>query len=388
MIRYLRTIKNSEYAMVVKERLLPVLFRNSEIFPAAQIEKAMERYRKCASKKRRSQIKKEIGSYEKFWNCYPYDYFLSDLYRADTTLPEDELVNYIPAFFWYCLYLPHHTSYENAPLINNKILTEFLFRGLNIAQAPALGMVIHGAIYNSDTTPTNYSKLMQAIQEKKPEKLFVKPVDGTGGLGLYIFTRTDPGQYSTQDSVIFNQDFLSSIGKSGDFIIQEGVVQDSEFSKIYPDSVNTCRIVTENMGGDVRTVCAMLRFGRSGLNVDNVTSGGLCVNIDVRDGTCGSYAVSYENEKFPRHPDTDFPFKNFRISRWKEIVDFANRSAEKLPYFAHLGWDIGMTEKGPLAIEANLDTGIEVLQLAYGRGLRKEFGIENPEFYWKNSGKR
>lgn len=388
MIRYLRKIKNSEYTMVMKERLLPSLFSASDAYPAAQIEKAMGRFKTCALPKKRAQIKKEIRSYKKFWNCYPYDYFLSDLYREDEHLSEDELLNYIPAFFWYYLFLPHHTSYENASLINNKILTEFLFRGLNVAQASTLGMVIHGTLYNSNASTTTFTKIMQTIQEKNPEKLFVKPADGTGGFGLYMFTRTDTGQYSTPENVIFNQDFLSMMGKPGDCIIQEGIIQDPEFSKIYPDSVNTCRIVTENFDGNVRPVCAMMRFGRGGLNVDNVSSGGLCLKIDIRNGKVGEYAVSYEHEKFSEHPDTGFSFKNFKISRWKEIVDFVNKSAEKLPYFSHLGWDICLTKEGPLAIEANLDNGIEVLQLAYGRGLRKEFGIEDPGFYWKNPGKR
>jgi hypothetical protein len=62
-------------------------------------------------------------------------------------------------------------------------------------------------------------------------------------------------------------------------------------------------------------------------------------------------------------------------------------SADKLPFFTHLGWDIALTREGPVAIEVNLGPGIEGLQIACG-GLRKVFQIEDPDYYWKNPGKR
>ena len=42
--------------------------------------------------------------------------------------------------------------------------------------------------------------------------------------------------------------------KNHDYIIQAGIVQDPEISRIYPESVNTCRIITENKNGTARIV--------------------------------------------------------------------------------------------------------------------------------------
>jgi hypothetical protein len=40
-----------------------------------------------------------------------------------------------------------------------------------------------------------------------------------------------------------------------------------------------------------------------------------------------------------------------------------------------------------MAIEVNLGPGIESLQISHG-GLREAFGITDPDYYWKNLGKR
>ena len=50
----------------------------------------------------------------------------------------------------------------------------------------------------------------------------------------------------TRQNIIFNENFLEAIGKNNDYIIQPGLTQDPEISRIYSESVNTCRVITEN----------------------------------------------------------------------------------------------------------------------------------------------
>jgi hypothetical protein len=373
-------LKNSEFGLILKEKLYPSILQ-------PQFNTAMERFRVCDNCKKMSQIKKEISLYKKFWRCYPYEYFLLDLYRTDNQITEKELINYIPAFFWYKLFLPHYTSSIFSSIIQNKIFTEQIFNGLNIFQPDTLGMVINNNLYSSKMKKSTVKEILNEINSKNPNKIFVKPTEGYGGKGFYIFNKTDTGNFTSRENKIFNENFLSNIGKESDFIIQAGVTQDPEISAIYPDSVNTCRIVSENKDGNARIVCAMLRVGRNGLEVDNATSGGLCVKIDIPTGKLAKNAKSYENEIFMEHPDTHFEFQNFTIPRWNEIQRFVKDAADKLPLFVHLGWDIVLTLDGPIAIEPNVGPGIESLQIGCG-GLREAFCIDDPDYYWKHLGKR
>jgi hypothetical protein len=378
--------RNAEYSMKLKEKLYPQ-YDSTVLSNRLLIANAMKRYRDCDDRKNPAQIKTEIQAYKKFWKCYPHDYFLCDLYRRDNPITTEALINYIPSFFWYYLYLPHHTSYNFSLIINNKIFTEQFFQGLNIPQPKTLCRIINGNLYSPQMERCTFHQAQQEITENSYEKLFVKPAWGGGSKGIYIFHKNASGIYTTHQNLVLDENFLAKIGKTNNYIIQAGIIQDHEISKIYPGSVNTCRIVTENYNGVSRVVCGVLRIGRGQNEVDNASAGGIFLKIDITTGNVGDQAMSYDYEKFSEHPNTHFVFHNFKIPQWDEIRKFAMVSSDKLPFFTHLGWDIALTDLGPVAIETNLSPGIEVLQIPYG-GLREVFGITDPDYYWKNPGKR
>ena len=48
------------------------------------------------------------------------------------------------------------------------------------------------------------------------------------------------------------------------------------------------------------------------------------------------------------------------------------RAQQSAPALKSAGWDIAVTLDGPLLLEANLTYGTDILQVAYGRGLKSE----------------
>ena len=303
-------------------------------------------------------------------------------------MSESELLNYIPEFFFYYLFLPYYDSNKHANLVTDKNITELLFRSLAIPQAYTICKLINGRIYTKELLETNLSAMEQELAEKEYQKIFVKPLDGKGGHGIYVFNKNNGGQYVTKDNHVLNEVFLNKIGVRNDYIIQIGIEQDEETAKIYPHSVNTFRIITENKSGNVRILYPVFfRVGRNGNQVDNFDQDGLLTTIEVDTGGMGDYSSSNYGEQFEKHPDTNFSFRGYRISRWKKVKKFVIECAKKLPQFTYLGWDIAITSNGPLVIETNLVTGLDGLQI-HSHGLREMFGIDAPQFYWRNQGKR
>lgn len=385
MGKILRKIRNSELAMRIKEKF----FLTKGKAPATKLHYllAMERFRKCKNKKPASQIKREIQICKKFWKCYPYHYFTQNLFLAEKEVTEEELINYIPHFFWFMLFLPHYISQKYSIIGANKIVMEHLFKSLNINK-PKLSLFIFNRTLYSSTMECLTFKEARTILERNCDKFFVKPAEGSGGKGIIIFNKNIQNQFVTRQNVIFNENFLTTIGGEHDYVIQPGLIQDREFSQIYPHSVNTCRIITENLGGEIRIVCAMLRLGRNHSEIDNISSGGISTHINIENGNFGDFAISYQGEKFEQHPDTHFIFHNNKISRWNDIQRFTINSAEKLPFFSYLGWDIALTVEGePVAIEVNSGPAIDIIEMTSG-GLREAFHISNPDHFWKNPGKR
>ncbi len=352
-----------------------------------RMAQAMERFKECDVKKPKSQIKEEMNFCKKFWGCYPLHYYRYDLYRKEKQLSQTELLSYIPEFFFYYLFLPYYDSTKYAALVTDKNITEQLFRSLAIRQAHTICKLITGRIYTRKLVETDFDTIGKKVEEKKYEKIFVKPLDGQGGHGIYIFHRNRSGQYVTKHDDVLTEDFLNDIGAKNNYIVQPGLMQHHEVSKIYPRSVNTFRIATENKNGNVRVLCATLRMGRAGNEVDNSAQDGIITRIDTGTGRMGHYATSEQCEYFEKHPDTNFVFRNYEFANWNKIEEFAVESAKKLPQFTYLGWDIALTEEGPLAVETNLGFGLDHYQVVLG-GLKHVFGISDPQFYWRNTGKQ
>ena len=77
------------------------------------------------------------------------------------------------------------------------------------------------------------------------------------------------------------------------------------------------------------------------------------------------------------HPDTQIKFKGFEIPFYKEAEALAIKLHHYLYRCHSIGWDIAITEKGPVFIEGNGWWEISMPQAVHG-GLRKEI---EPYFY-------
>ena len=267
--------------------------------------------------------------------------------------------------------------------MEDKIVTEQLFRSVGISQPETIGKIIRGQLLTNTLEPMSCQDLFTAIREMK--KIFIKPVSGTGGYGILIFNNRGEGKFRNREGRPMGTDLVREICSEKDWIIQKGLEQDSQLSRIYPHSVNTFRVATENKSGKVRILGSTLRMGREGSELDNGTQGGILVSIDLESGEISDHATSETCEYFKYHPDTQFHFSSYKIDRWRDVYDFVLESARKLPQFTYLGWDIALAEDYPVAIETNLNFGLDHYQVILG-GLREIFGIEDPRYYWENRG--
>lgn len=375
----LKRIEESPLVLRLKEVKHRLTYEKSD----RHMIRAMERFEKCDKKKPRSQIRKEIQVCKKFWRCYPLHYYRYDLYRKDKKLYQRDLINYIPEFFFYRLFLPFYDSGQYTLFLKEKTITEQFFRSLDIKQPHTICKLINNRFFTNELKEKAFTNIQEELIEREYQKIFVKPANGYGGFGIYVFNRKNKGHYETKNREVFNENFLKVVGVTNQYIIQSGLEQDQDISKIYSHSINTFRIATEHLNGNVRILCATLRIGWGGMQVDNGTQGGILIKVDIENGHLSDHATTEEGGCFKEHPDTNFVFKETQISQWDKVKEFVVESAKKLHQFTYLGWDVALTPNGPVAIEANLNFGLDHFQVALG-GLREIFNISDPKFYWKN----
>lgn len=320
--------------------------------------------------KPREVIRKEMALMKNYWKCDPMCYYRYRLFEKELTV--DELLDYIPPYYFFNYYIPSVYSEAKIKESENKILMNAYYTSKNISVPVMVAITHKGNIFTKNGEVEDFKGLLKILQASDAESFFMKPATGKGGKGISRIEKS--GQEFLINGERFNEkSFMASI-KSTDYIIQETVIQRSDLRQINPASVNTLRAITQNINGKGRLCMVYMRVGRNGTFVDNIGAGGISVPIDYKTGVMGRYAYRQgSNSRFETHPDTGFRFEGFEIKEWETIkagiVDFATKASD----FPALGWDIAITDDGIVAIESNTMFGID-FQGLYG-GLRRKLDV-------------
>ncbi|MFP5407114.1 MAG: sugar-transfer associated ATP-grasp domain-containing protein, partial [Gammaproteobacteria bacterium] len=133
--------------------------------------------------------------------------------------------------------------------------------------------------------------------------------------------------------------------------------------------------------GVVRPVAAILKICAGDNETDNFhqgMNGNLVASIDLATGRL-SKGVSSASREFPlmrsysNHPDNQHPIEGFQLPDWADLLALAERGHREFSEFWTLGWDVALTDRGPVLIEANPIWATGFLQAAAGKGMRGEF---------------
>ncbi len=162
------------------------------------------------------------------------------------------------------------------------------------------------------------------------------------------------------------------IKKNNYDLLEEYVYQHREMSKLSPDSLNTIRVITYNNNNKIKIIGSIIRIGCGG-ETDNLTTGGIACQINQDTGIIDRSGISFDIKKsnITTHPVTGVKLIGFKIPYWEEILSICIRAAKKQPSLKSLGWDVAVTEKGPILIESNHDWGARLWQMSSGKGLKK-----------------
>lgn len=193
-------------------------------------------------------------------------------------------------------------------------------------------------------------------------KLVAKPLDGTCGRGVEFI------EISDKSKIVGLYDMLME-GKQ--YLVEEFIVQHTDISKVYPMSVNTLRLVTIKNHDTVHLVFSSMRIG-NGKKVDNLNSGGMAVLVDMESGKISTPGADKDGKAYFQHPMTGVDLIGAQIPFYQDSVDLVKRAALKIPELGYIGWDVAVTEKGPLIIEANHFPGHDIYQFQVHLGPDKQ----------------
>jgi len=186
--------------------------------------------------------------------------------------------------------------------------------------------------------------------------IFAKPSKGAEGKGVTRLSVRD-----VENTIQYCLD--NKLGT-----IEEPIVQHPDMNILYPDAINTVRLITFIKNKEVKLLGATLRIGNGGY-VDNAGSGGIFASIDINEGKLDSVAFDKLGEKLECHPITNQVIKGFQIPFWSQVVEMCKKAALEIPDVKSVGWDVALTPEGPILIEGNDRWSRAVWQLPKQKGL-------------------
>ena len=197
---------------------------------------------------------------------------------------------------------------------------------------------------------------------------FAKPYGGQLGDGAFSLKVKESNVFVNGELELDKNKLIQTLTKTN-YIVQERIVQHPRMNRLCSTSLNTIRLqtlITENE--EIIAFSAGVRMGREGSIVDNWAKGGVFVGIDMNTGRL--HKTGYIKPPFGKtviqHPDNGLTFEGFEIPFFKNAVEMAKDLHSKLYRIHSIGWDIAITEKGPMFIEGNSLWEISLLQASSG----------------------
>lgn len=199
---------------------------------------------------------------------------------------------------------------------------------------------------------TDKQKLIEWM--RKHQVFMAKPIDGGCGKGIEKIKVSD---YSSLDDLY---DYL--VNNEVNFELEELIKQHPDVSNIYPDAINTVRIVSILKNETPNIICAYFRIG-NGKFVDNFNSGGMVAPVNKDTGEVIDMAIDKNKNLYVNHPQTNSQIKGFKFPYWNEAIEMVKNASKVVPQMAYIGWDVAFTPTGPLFVEGNEYPGHDIYQL-------------------------
>ena len=234
-----------------------------------------------------------------------------------------------------------------------------------------------GCIIDSKSIANNLRDVMRILKSRQVHECVIKTTECSHGDNVYVVKGIEYGEADCKLS-LFNgsQMLLSAMLENSPLLFENVVRQTEQFSAFNPSSVNTVRFMTALYPDNkARLIAALIKIGRHGACVDNAGGGGnVGACVDMQTGKL-KYAIQFDGwgkvKEITHHPDSGALIEGVRIANWDKIVEQVLNFQESFPYIKAAGWDIAITDDGPVVIEVN-DFWDRTFQYFIRRGWRDE----------------
>lgn len=271
------------------------------------------------------------------------DYRFYEFYKT-VKKDSEHLCDYMPDVFYEAFIDEYFTDPQHSRSFDDKNLYDIYFHDV---QRPKTIFRKTRNIYLDES----YSiiSINDVIEKTYDESEVILKVskNSCGGAGVRFWSKTGSSR----------QDLFDFLNSSTDIVCQKVLEQHAELKRLNPTSVNTIRVLTLVLEGEVHILSSVVRIGINGSRVDNASSGGIVCGIRT-NGQLKGVAFDTSGKKFLRHPQ-GINFESVIIPNYSKLLDLSTSLAVRFTSISRLiSWDFAVGETGqPILIEFNITHG-------------------------------
>jgi Sugar-transfer associated ATP-grasp len=224
------------------------------------------------------------------------------------------------------------------------------------------------------------SHLSEYLAQSNAYPLYVKHSFGVHGGGNLTLLIHDDGQLQLVGGkrISINELVDSLYDRTGfGWLIQESLRPHVEIARLCGDRISGVRAhVFLTMQGP-RILIGVWKINSGLRDSENFLKGGvgnLVANIDVDSGRITRVVTGTGlcQQTIERHPSTSEQRIGITLPNWQELVSLLKQAATLFPGYLYQGWNIALTDRGPVPTEVNYFGDTDLPQFATGKGFLSE----------------
>ncbi len=294
-------------------------------------------------------------------------YYMFELHRPENMARAGEYLHRFETK--YNLYTIIKTELEGTDgrLLADKERFAALCAEHGVAAPPLVAVVENGATRRplhakgGDATPVRFVD----------DDLFIKPRKGKGGRGTLRASRTADGRYALSDGQTLTGSelarYLETLSLEKPLLVQRRLSNHPDMVDMCANALCCVRVLTcrnESDAPELTNVAFRMAL-RSDTTVDGLHRGGIAANVDIETGVLGpatNLGLTPDVGWCTHNPGTGVPIAGRTLPHWPETRALALKAHAMLPHKVMVGWDIAITDKGPVVVEGNGAPCVDIIQ--------------------------
>lgn len=299
----------------------------------------------------------------------PEEYFLYELYDDQRYTPEAK----------HTFIGSNGPSVESpwASVVHDKPTLTAILRGLEFPIPETQAIVHPTRTFGGAEALRTADDLRRFLRDGANYPIFGKPYDSACSLGTANIAEFDHGG----DSLVMSDgrrvpldEFVGQVEKLGwKYLLQTRMQTHESLVPIVGQRVCTVRMFVLSDYEGCHLLRASWKIPAFENGADNFwRRGNILAGIDVETGKVirSLRRTADGTERIDQHPLTGHSLKDLVFPQWDAMRDVVLRAAPNLPECYFQGWDVALTDRGPVLVELEGDGGDPIMeQLCFDSGL-------------------